>query len=174
MGKLLPKEIQKEIKEAVKKCYSCSKCTSGCPVAKEMEYPPSLLVKWLATGDIEKILRSKTIWVCSSCQNCYSRCPFEINIPHIIDRMKEYAGKGGLAKKERATRLFHKIFLLNVEQFGRIHELSLIGGWKMLSGKWFSDLAMGAKMFLKGKLSIFPEKIEGRKEVKKLFKKGLK
>ncbi|MFQ5951816.1 MAG: 4Fe-4S dicluster domain-containing protein, partial [Candidatus Omnitrophota bacterium] len=89
MKKVLPPEVQKEIEEAIRKCYACRKCTSGCPVAPEMDFPPSVLVRWLAVGDIEKIIKSRTIWVCSSCQNCYSRCPFEINIPHIIDLMKE-------------------------------------------------------------------------------------
>lgn len=169
--KLLPPEIQKEIELAIKKCYACSKCTSGCPVAPEMDYPPSLIVRWLAIGDIKKILKSKTIWVCSSCQNCYSRCPFEINIPHIINLMKEYASKDKLARGERTTRLFHNIFLSNIKSFGRIHEASLIGVWKIISGKWFSDLLLGMKMFLKGKLSIFPEKVKKQEEFKKLFKK---
>ena len=167
-------EIQREIDKAIKKCYACSKCTSGCPVASEMDYPPSLIVKWLAVGDIERILKSKTIWICSSCQNCYSRCPFEINIPHIIDLMKECANKDKMTGEERATRLFHSTFLSNIKNFGRIHEASLIGVWKIISGKWFSDLMLGGKMFLKGKLKMFPEVIEGEKEIKALFgtKKG--
>ncbi len=168
-GKALPPEAEKEIIEAVKKCYACNKCTSGCPVATEMEFPPSVLVKWLALGDIDRILKSKTIWVCSSCQNCYSRCPFDINIPHIIDLMKEYADKQKLSKKERATRLFHKIFLLNIKEIGRIHEVSFIGLWKTLSGKWFSDLGLAAKMFKKGKLPLTPERVKGQKEIKKFF-----
>ncbi|MHC4138632.1 MAG: hypothetical protein ACYSR1_02030 [Planctomycetota bacterium] len=39
----------------------------------------------------------------------------------------------------------------------------------MLSGKWFTDLKLGKKMFLKGKLSPFHEKIKARDEVKKFF-----
>ncbi|MFQ5951896.1 MAG: heterodisulfide reductase subunit C, partial [Candidatus Omnitrophota bacterium] len=102
-------------------------------------------------------------------QNCYSRCPFEINIPHIIDLLKEYADKDKLAKKERPTRLFHKIFLLNIKNFGRIHEVGFIGLWKLFSGKWFSDLLMGMKMFVKGKLPVLPEKTKNQKEIRKMF-----
>ncbi|MCQ9205945.1 MAG: 4Fe-4S dicluster domain-containing protein [Omnitrophica bacterium] len=168
--KVLPLQIRKEISEAIKKCYACSKCTSGCPVAGQMGFGPALLVRWLLVGDIEKIIKSKSIWVCSSCQNCYSRCPFEINIPHIIDLLKEQAQSKGIAGKERPTRLFHQIFLFNIKRFGRIHEASFIGIWKALSGKWFSDLGLGAKMFVKGKLPLFPEKIKYQKDVEKLFK----
>jgi heterodisulfide reductase subunit C len=162
-------EIEETITEAIKKCYTCGKCTSGCPMAEEMDFPPSLLVKRLSIGDIEKMLRSNTIWLCSSCQMCYSRCPFAVNIPHIIDLMKGYADNENITEKEKATRLFHNLFLSNIKESGRIHELGLIGKWKTLSGKWFTDLKLGKKMFLKGKLSPFPEKIKARDEVKRFF-----
>ncbi len=67
-------------------------------------------------------------------------------------------------------QLFHKIFLSNVKRFGRIHEASFIGQWKIISGKWFSDLALGKKMFLKGKLPLFPQRVKNKEEVRKLFK----
>lgn len=167
---ILPPEILNEIREASKKCYSCSKCVSGCPVAGEMDFSPSLMIKLMALGNFDKILVSNAIWVCSSCQNCYSRCPFEINIPQIIDALKEYVYKNRLSRKERATRLFHQIFLSGIRRNGRIHEAAFIAQWKMRSGKWLSDIGLGMKMFIKGKLSIFPERIKGQKEVKGLFK----
>lgn len=170
----LPPQLQKEIDKAIKKCYACSRCTSGCPVAQHMDFGPSLMVKWLSLGEIDKVLKSKAIWICSSCQTCYSRCPFEINIPHIIDLLKEYASKNKLAYHERQTRLFHNIFLLNVKYLGRIYEIGLIGAWKAFSGKWFSDLSLGAKMFSKGKLPVLPERVRACREVKKLFKKKYK
>ncbi|MDP3789011.1 MAG: 4Fe-4S dicluster domain-containing protein [Candidatus Omnitrophota bacterium] len=167
---ILPSEIYNEIKETFKKCYGCSKCVSGCPVAEEMDYSPSLMIRSMALGNFGKILASNAIWVCSSCQNCYSRCPFEINIPHIIDLLKEYANKNRLSKKEMATRLFHQAFLSCIRRSGRIHEAALIAQWKMRSGKWFSDIGLGMRMFFKGKLSPFPEKVKRQKEIEDLFK----
>ena len=166
---MIPAELKKEIETIAAKCYACSKCSSGCPVAEQMDYPPSLMVKWIALDKIDKIVKSKAIWLCSSCQNCSSRCPFQINIPHLIDLLKEYAQKNKLARKERSIRLFHEVFLAQVKQLGRIHELSFISKWKMRSGSLFSDMALGFKMFRKGKLSLKPEKIKKIKEVKKLF-----
>lgn len=167
---ILPPEIYNEIREAFKKCYSCGRCVSGCPVAGEMDFSPSLMIKSMALGNFDKILASNAIWVCSSCQNCYSRCPFEINIPHIIDLLKEHAHKNRLSKKERATRLFHQVFLSCIRRSGRIHEAAFIAQWKIRSGKWFDDIGLGIRMFLKGKLAIFPEKVKSQKEIRELFK----
>lgn len=170
--KELTVELNQQIVEVIKKCYGCGRCTSGCPVAKAMDFPPHLIVRWLLAGKTEKILKSKTIWICSSCQACYSRCPFEIDIPQVIDRLKEYAQANKLTKSESAIRLFHQIFLTQIKLFGRIHEASFIGAWKVFSGNWFSDLGMGAKMFARGKLNLKPEKIKDQKELKKLFNSG--
>lgn len=165
----LPHEIREEIESALKKCYACSKCTSGCPFASAMDYPPSVILKWLALGETEKVLKSNAIWICSSCQNCHSRCPFDVDIPLIMDLLKEHAYGKQLSKKEKAIQLFHKIFLKSVKRFGRIHEASFIGEWKLFSGKWFSDLGLAKKMFLKGKLHIMPAQIKNKEEVRKLF-----
>ena len=103
-GNKIPPEMQEEIALAIKKCYACSKCTSGCPVASEMDFPPSVIIKWLALGRFDKIISANTIWLCSACQTCCSRCPFEIDIPEIMDLLKEYADEKSLAGKERAIR----------------------------------------------------------------------
>lgn len=169
--KRLPKEIRQELEEALKKCYSCNKCTSGCPVATEMEYPPSILAKAFLLGEEEELLKSKTLWLCTTCQNCYSRCPFEVNIPEVIDLLKEYVHEHKLTKQENATRLFHEKFLANVKRWGRINELPFIGEWKLFSGNLMNDLALGWQMFSKGKLPLALDTIKHKKEVRKMFKR---
>ena len=72
----------------------------------------------------------------------------------------------------RLYGIFHRVFLGNVRYFGRIHEAGFIGVWKMLSGKWFSDMLLGLKMFRKGKMRMIPERIQKPDEVGRLFKKG--
>jgi heterodisulfide reductase subunit C len=164
----LPPDVQHEIERAVLKCYSCNKCISGCPVAPEMEFPPSVMVKMLAMGRYEKVLESKSIWFCTSCHTCESRCPFSIEIPHIIDLLKEHRYSTVPVKQERAIQLFHRGFIQQIKVFGRIHEMSFMGIWKILSGKWFSDWPLAVKMIKKGKLAIFPERFKYG-EMRRLF-----
>ncbi len=170
-NKKIPAELQKEINDIIKKCYSCGKCTCGCPVASDMEFTPRKIVRWLALGEIDKIIKSKAIWVCSSCVTCVSRCPFEVDIPRIIDLLKEYSQNNKLTSSQRPTRLFHQIFLSSIYNHGRVHEASFIGKWKVLSGKLFSDLGLGFKMAKAQKLSLKPEKIKNLKQLKSLKKK---
>jgi len=67
--------------------------------------------------------------------------------------------------------MFHQLFLDSVKRWGRVHEVELIGLYKLKSGTLLQDMQLGQKMFLKGKLSILPEMIKGKKEIKQIFKR---
>ncbi len=66
---------------------------------------------------------------------------------------------------------FHRIFLGNIERWGRQHELSLILMLKLKTKDLFSDLNMGIKMLLKGKLKLFPVRFSEIKKVRDLFRR---
>jgi len=68
--------------------------------------------------------------------------------------------------------LFHNLFLSIVKRLGRMHEASLMGLYKPLSRDLFSDLPMGLKMILKGKIPLLPHRIKGSDEVEKIFERS--
>jgi hypothetical protein len=45
----------------------------------------------------------------------------------------------------------------------------LLGGYKLLSGDWFSDLEAGAQLFLKGKVPLVPKFSKNRAWVRRVF-----
>lgn len=159
-------------------CYQCGKCSAGCPMATEMEYPPSVVMRMLQTGDkelAEKILTSNTIWFCLTCEMCYGRCPMEIDIPTIMDFLRgESIKQGKVAKGSKNIVEFHKSFLKSIENNGKLHELGLIIDYKMHAGNLLQDAELGPKMFAKGKLHIFATKNKGMKNIKDIFAKTLK
>ena len=72
-------------------CYQCGKCTAGCVLAEEMDFPPSYLVRLLQTAtpaNDTRVLCSNTIWICLNCENCIARCPKEIDIPAMMDYLR--------------------------------------------------------------------------------------
>jgi len=166
-------EIQMDTGVIINKCYQCGKCSAGCPVAEEMDYPPSLVMRMLQTDDpkhYEKLLKSMSIWLCVSCEMCLTRCPMEIDIPKLMDYMRQ---KSVIAKKTnpQAKKIisFHKSFLDSINYTGRLYEMGLIVDYKMRTGDMMQDVAVAPKMFVKGKLSPIPEVIKGRKKVAAIF-----
>lgn len=87
--KLATKKEQQELEQIiqvdVKDCYQCAKCTAGCPLTEHMDYYPHQIMLMAKMGLYEKILASKTLWVCASCLACSSRCPRDLDPAKILE-----------------------------------------------------------------------------------------
>jgi len=150
-------------------CYQCQKCSAGCPVAFAMDYKPNQIMQMVSLGMEDRILASKTIWVCASCYTCSTRCPNDIDIARVMDWLRQSALKAGVTPAEREVPIFHAAFLDSIRTRGRVHELSMMLRYKIRSGKLWDDFKLGWKMFTKGKLKLLPSGIKGKKEIGDLF-----
>ena len=166
-------EITMDTGVIINKCYQCGKCSAGCPVATEMDYPPSLVMRMLQTDDpshYDKLLKSMSIWLCVSCEMCLTRCPMEIDIPVLMDYMRQKSYKAKKTNPQAKKIIsFHKSFLDSINYTGRLYEMGLIVDYKMRTGAMTQDVAVAPKMFIKGKLNPVPELIKGRKKVAAIF-----
>ncbi len=171
-------ELKEKTNTDVLQCYQCGKCSAGCPLSSEMDYSPHTVMRMLQTGDPgleKKILSSLTIWLCLSCEMCYSRCPMSIEIPKVMDFLREKSSQKKLvnpgAKKIMA---FHKAFLKSIEKTGRLYEIGLIAEYKSRVYDLLQDITLAPVMFAKGKLHLLPEKIKDRKSMATIYLNTLK
>ena len=67
------------------KCMRCGKCSGTCPSYDEMEYHPHQFVYMVETGDIEPLLKSKSIFKCLSCFACVDRCPRGVEPAKLVE-----------------------------------------------------------------------------------------
>lgn len=64
--------------EALKACMNCGICTAICPAAEFYDYDPRRICDTVQRGietEIERLLKSDTIWYCGQCMSCKTRCP---------------------------------------------------------------------------------------------------
>ena len=71
-----------------KRCMKCGKCSGACPAYDEMEYHPHQFVYMVEKGEIEPLLRSKSIYKCLSCFACVERCPRGVEPAKIIEAVR--------------------------------------------------------------------------------------
>lgn len=87
MGKLYDKLTEDyRVKEGLKACINCGTCTAICPAAEFYKYDPRQIVDIVQSQDdaeIEKLLKSETIWYCGECMSCLTRCPRK-NAPGMV------------------------------------------------------------------------------------------
>jgi heterodisulfide reductase subunit C2 len=168
------KEVKVKSRAHLERCYQCVACSSGCPGAYQMDYPPHQLLRMVQLGLKDSVLNSNTYWICLSCETCAARCPNDIEIVLVMDTLREMA----LQEKRRSTTnlpLFHNTFLSMVKFGGKTWELGLIGIYMVKSGdifklkKMFKDMKLGVKMFSRGKMAIIPPRIKGKSAIKRIF-----
>ena len=173
------KEVIDKSHAHLERCYQCVACSSGCPSAYQMDYPPHQLLRMVQFGLKDKVLNSNTFWLCLSCETCATRCPNGIEIVLVMDTLREMALK---EKRNSSTNLplFHKTFLSMVKFGGKTYELGLIAIYMVKSGDIFrlkklsKDALLGIKMFRRGKLMIIPPHIKGKAEIKRIFEASKK
>ena len=93
---MLAKESE-QIKETIilksgvnpKKCMVCGKCSGTCPNYDAMEYHPHQFVQMVENGEIEPLLKTKSIYACLSCFACLERCPRQVEPAKLIDAVRQ-------------------------------------------------------------------------------------
>lgn len=173
-------EFTQKIAEEVRylnRCYQCSMCSDGCPVAYAMDYYPNQIIHLVRLGLKDIALNSTTIWLCASCETCATRCPNEIDIVRLMDTLREESVKSGVNNRVSNILKFHQAFLDQIKKKGRIDEVSLMMSYEMKSREFLSvpkikelmDMAMG--MFKKGKIKLPSLKRHSTGEIKSIYKK---
>jgi heterodisulfide reductase subunit C len=162
----------------INRCYQCGKCSAGCPMSLEMDYPPSMVLRLLQTEDpelISRAVKSYSIWLCLSCETCLCRCPMEIETAKVMDFLRHRALKNRQVNpRARKIVAFHKAFLTTLKRHGKLYEIGMTLNYKMRSGEFLKDMVLVPGMFLRGKLNIFPERIKNRKQLKNIMIKSSK
>ncbi len=167
-------EVQKRSGEHLSLCYQCLKCTAGCPTAPYMDIRPNSLIRMIQMGKKREVLESSAIWLCVSCETCGTRCPNEIDIGLLMDALREMAIDEGVPPKEKNIHLLHEAFIQSIRRGGRVHEATMLIDYKLRSKDFLTDLLPGMKLFLKGKIPLFPSLVKGRGEIKRIFEKCTK
>ena len=71
-----------------KKCMRCGKCSATCPAYDEMEYLPHEFVAMVEKGEIDKLMESKSLYLCMSCMACIQRCPRQVEPVKLVEAIR--------------------------------------------------------------------------------------
>ena len=150
-------------------CLQCRKCTCGCPVAARVDIKPHELVRMVLMGDRDEILSCRILWECTSCETCITRCPQKVDIPAMIDSLRQMSRAAGQVPAGTTVPAFNDIFLSLVRKRGRMYEAGLMAAFKLRTLNFFQDLDKLPMMLRKRKIALLPPNVRGAKGRKKLF-----
>ncbi len=102
-------------------CNQCGKCSAGCPIVATMDVLPSQVIRMAQLG-MEDVLKSNTIWICASCLTCVTRCPKGVDLPRLMEALRQIALRDG------ATEL--DLQALPPELLRAVPQLAIVGGFR--------------------------------------------
>jgi len=156
----LSSRVQDATGESVFNCYQCGKCTAGCPLAAEMDYAPNQILRLLQLDlpeMVEEVLGAFSIWLCLTCETCAARCPQEVDLPRIMDYLRQESLRRGLVHpKAKDILAFHQAFLETI----KLKTLHLL-----------QDVLLAPKLMARGKLNPLPHGIAGKEAVRRIFER---
>lgn len=162
--------VEEESGQNVKLCYQCGNCTAGCPYTFAYDIPVSQIMRLVQAGQKKTVLASKSIWLCATCESCTTRCPNNIDVACVMDVLRHMARREGYAAVPQ-VKTFWDSFLDSVKAHGRVFELGLTINYVMRTGRFWTDLDLGPKIFPKGKLAMKPHEIAGKEHVARIFER---
>jgi heterodisulfide reductase subunit C2 len=165
--------VERQGTTGINRCYQCLTCSLGCPVSFAMDYCPDQIVRMVRLGLKKEVLTSSAIWLCANCETCLARCPNEVQIPGLMDTLRQMSVEEGLAT-ERSVEVFNRIFLKSVERWGRQQELSVMLRFKLKTGDFFSDVGLGVNMLAKRKLKLGRPTPRSPDAMKQVFRRNRK
>ena len=165
-------DVERRSGTPVSACFQCHKCSTGCPMAPDMDLLSSQVMRMIHLGEERSVLESRGIWLCASCEACTTRCPMQIDIAAVMDSLRMMAVENKVALPNTRGEQFNRSFLESVRRNGRVFELGMMVAYKLRSRDFFTDAEKTGSMLAKGKLSLRPKKSGSAKAVADVFRRA--
>jgi Fe-S oxidoreductase len=85
----LEKIYENKLRDMLKRCYQCGRCSGVCQLSKVQKFTPSRIIQMILEGFEDKVIESGVLWDCLSCNTCMQYCPEDINFADIV-RVAKY------------------------------------------------------------------------------------
>ncbi|MDZ7761641.1 MAG: 4Fe-4S dicluster domain-containing protein [Desulfovermiculus sp.] len=161
--------LQKHSRTNFMRCLQCRSCSSGCPFYSAMDLGPNRVIRLLQLEQFQQALESTTIWVCVGCDTCAANCPMAIEIPSVMDVLRQYALDTDCTISMPEILNLHNEILDSIKRYGRTHKLEIMLRYKVKKRAWLEDMDVGLKMLTKRKLHVLPSKVQSISEIKDMF-----
>ena len=131
---LSPKTVKKEFLEKleklsgqnVQKCFQCGTCSASCPMLESMDTHPRKVMKLAQLGLEEEIENAKTCWVCASCHSCNVMCPRGVDLPRVMEALRQMTLRKNINYIEPSE--------LPAETIKDCPQIAMVAGFRKLTG----------------------------------------
>jgi len=167
------KEVEKAVGAPVGTCYQCGKCTGGCPVCAEQGGGPREVIRLIQLGCREEAYVMAAAWRCVGCLTCGNRCPIGIEVPRVMDAIRQLARRDGAKLDEGSMKMnsFIEAFLDGVRDYGRLYEPTMMVEYNLNSGYLVTNFHKGIAFLARRKLTAWPTRVKKIDRLRRMFRR---
>jgi heterodisulfide reductase subunit C len=94
------KIVDRESGKEIYNCFSCGTCTAGCP-ERDLDalYSPRKVIKNVLLGMKDNVFNNKFVEICSTHHRCITQCPQGVEIPKLMNAIRNIASKEGRTRR---------------------------------------------------------------------------
>ncbi len=104
--RIFDKIYEQNLRDVLKRCYQCGRCSGVYQLSKVQKFPPSKIIQLVLEGFEDKVIESGVLWDCLTCNNCLQNCPENINFADFV-RIARYKMRK-LANQNPDNYIAHK------------------------------------------------------------------
>ena len=91
-------------------CYTCSECSSVCPVSCERSvFDPKAIVRMANLGLLKELLASPAIWLCLGCHRCSESCSQMVDCANLIQSLQDLSLTSGAVDTGLKIKIEHSM-----------------------------------------------------------------
>ncbi len=75
--------------ENINTCMQCGTCSAVCPMFQQSGSPPRLVMALAQLGLEDQLADQRIYKVCASCLYCGVRCPRGIDVPRVMEALRQ-------------------------------------------------------------------------------------
>ncbi|HUT82313.1 MAG TPA: 4Fe-4S dicluster domain-containing protein [Candidatus Bathyarchaeia archaeon] len=91
-------------------CYTCVKCTNGCPANKIFDdFAPHKFQAAAQMGLVDDIIDSGILWYCFNCLTCQTRCPMKTSPVQTIQSLTNIMVNRGIVPPKAFSEMIKAI-----------------------------------------------------------------
>ena len=154
-------EVERQSGQNLATCYQCGNCTAGCP-AGPIAYDTQVnqIMRGVQLGLKDRVLNSRSIWMCLSCSTCSQRCPNNLDVAAVMETLRHMARREGRITVPKVEKFWWS-FLNTVRAFGRTYEIGTMVLYMLRSLRLTTDVDLAPAALKRGKLGFMPHSIPG-------------
>jgi len=122
--------LQEKVKEIsgqnFNKCFQCGTCGGSCPMMEHITASPRKLMALLQLGHREALEGQNTAWICASCHTCMVRCPRGLDIPRVMEALRQVTLRQNHNHIEPSN--------LQPEEVIDLPQIAMVSGFRKLTG----------------------------------------